>query len=74
MKIVVTAKPGARKERVEKISETEYIVAVRELPVDGKANAAILAALAAYFKVSRANVRIVIGHTTKKKIIGITGI
>lgn len=74
MKIVITAKPGSREEWIEKISETEYIVAVKAPPVDGKANQAILSALAGYFKVSRANIRIVIGHKTKKKIVDITGI
>mgnify|MGYP001607548686 CR=1 FL=1 len=74
MKIVVTAKPGSREELIEKISETEYIVKVKEPPVDGKANRAILVALAGYFKVPMANIRIIVGHTTKKKILDIAGI
>ena len=74
MKIVITAKPGAREEAVEKISETEYIVKVKEPPVDGKANRAILKALADYFNVPAFQVRIVVGHTTKKKIIDIGGV
>ena len=71
MKIVVTAKPGSREELIEKVSETEYIVKVKEPPVDGKANRAIVAALADYFKVPVFRIRIVVGHTTKKKIIDI---
>lgn len=71
MKIVVTAKTGAKKELVEKFSETEYTVWVKEQPVEGKANHAILKTLANYFKVPVSSLRIVIGQTTKKKIIDI---
>ncbi|MDP1719231.1 MAG: DUF167 family protein [bacterium] len=74
MKIVVTAKPGAREESIVKLSETEYVVSVKERPEKGKANRAIISALAKYFRTSSANVRIVIGYTTKKKIIDIAGI
>lgn len=74
MKIVVTAKTGAREEKIEKFSETEYTVWIKERPVEGKANRAILSVLAKYFKISSANIRIVVGHTTKKKIIDIVGI
>ncbi len=73
MKIVVTAKTGAREEKVEKFSETEYTVWVKEQPVEGKANHAILKALAGYFKVPYSSLRIAVGHTTKKKIIDIAG-
>lgn len=71
MKIVVTAKTGAREEKIEKISETEYTVWVKEQPVEGRANYAILKALAGYFKIPSSRIRIVIGQTTKKKIVEI---
>ncbi len=74
MKIVVTAKPGAREEGIVKLSDTEYAVSVKERPEKGKANQAIISALAKYFKTPSINIRIVVGHTTKKKIIDISGI
>ncbi|MBI4215648.1 MAG: DUF167 domain-containing protein [Parcubacteria group bacterium] len=69
MKIFVSAKPNAREESVEKISETTFIVRVKEPPVEGKANAAILSALAVYFNVPISSVRILSGHASKQKII-----
>ncbi|MBI5123566.1 DUF167 domain-containing protein, partial [Candidatus Roizmanbacteria bacterium] len=46
MKIFIQAKPNAREEKIEKIDETHFIVAVREPPVKGLANAAIRKVLA----------------------------
>lgn len=71
MKIFIKAKPNSKKEKIEKISETEYIVAVKEPPIKGRANEAIKKGLAEYFKVSLSRVIIVAGHTAKNKIIEI---
>lgn len=71
MKIEVHAKPRAHEERVEKIDETHFVVAVKEPPVQGRANAAIVRALAAHFKVAPSRVRIVSGHTSRQKLIEI---
>ena len=71
MKIVVTAKTGAREAKIEKHSDTEYSVWVNEQPVEGKANRAIIELLADHFGVAISRVRIVVGHTTKKKIVEI---
>lgn len=71
MNITVHAKPGAREERVEKIGETEYRVSVKEPPVQGKANAAIVKALAEFFGVSQSNVSIISGWTSRVKTIKI---
>ncbi|MBI4225239.1 MAG: DUF167 domain-containing protein [Candidatus Sungbacteria bacterium] len=72
MRIFVAAKPGAKEERVEKIDETHFTVAVKEPPVQGKANRAIIKALAAYFNVPAWRVSIVSGHTSRQKVIEIT--
>jgi len=71
MKIFVRAKPNSKKEFVEKISETNLIVAVKEPPVKGRANAAIQKALAEYFKVSPSQVVLVSGFSSKNKIFEI---
>lgn len=71
MKIFVKAEPNAKQEKIEKIDETNFIVAVKEPPVRGKANAAIITVLADYFSLSRESVRIVSGHFSKNKIIEI---
>ena len=72
MKIFVQAKPGAEEERVEKIDESNFRIWVKEPPVQGKANAAIIKALAGYFGVSQSQVRIISGHTSRSKIIAIS--
>lgn len=71
MKILVKAKPGAREERVEQIDGQTFRVSVKEPPVKGQANEAILRVVAAYLGVSRARVRITSGHTSRSKVIEI---
>ncbi|PJA37619.1 hypothetical protein CO181_02780, partial [candidate division WWE3 bacterium CG_4_9_14_3_um_filter_43_9] len=50
MKIFVKAKPRAKNEKIEKIGEDCFKVSVKEPPEEGKANQAIVKALAEYFK------------------------
>jgi len=71
MKISVTVKPNAREEKVEKISDGEYRVAVHESAHEGKANEGIVRLLAEYFDIPRSSVRIVTGYSGRKKIIEI---
>jgi len=72
MRINIKAKPSARESKVEKIDEINYIVSVKEPPIQGQANQAIIKLLAEYFNTSSIRVRIVIGHTSRNKIIEIT--
>ena len=74
MKIFVKAKPGAREENIEKISDTEFSVSLKEPPVDGRANRAIIRVVAGYFKVPESLISIVVGHTSRQKIIEIRGV
>jgi len=71
MKIFVKAKPKAKIERVEKIDNENFVVFVKEPPVKGRANQAIIKALAEYFKVPPVNVKIVSGYTSKQKVVEI---
>ena len=72
MRINVKAKPNAREEKVEKIDDLNYIVSVKEPPIKGKANEAIRNALAMYFKVASARVKIVSGYSSRNKVVEIT--
>lgn len=65
------AKPSSREERVEKTDEAHFVVAVKEPPVEGRANAAIIRALAEHFGVATSCVRIVSGHTSRQKVVEI---
>lgn len=71
MKISVHAKPRAREEGVEKIDDGRYVVAVREPPVQGKANEAIARALARYFRVVPTCVRLLSGFSVKEKVFDV---
>ena len=71
MRISVKAKPNSHEEKVEQIAEGEFVVSVKEPPVKGLANDAIIRALAEYFKVSKFQVRITSGWTSRQKIIEI---
>lgn len=78
MKILIKVKPGAKIEKVEKIperllgeKEADFKVWVKEPAKEGKANEAVIKALAKYFNVPKSAVSIVSGATSKQKIIEI---
>lgn len=68
MRISVKVKAGSSREKVEKTGEGSYSVWVRAKPADGKANEAVIKALAEYFHTARSNVILVKGHTSKLKL------
>ena len=84
MKIIIKVKTNAKKESVERVTNTTqnllggdskpdiYKVTVREPPVDGKANKAIIGVLAEYFHVSQSSIYIISGLTSKNKLIEIS--
>ncbi len=71
MKIFVKVKPKAKEQKIIKISDTNFKVWVKEPPEKGRANTAVIGALAGYFNTSRANIKIISGSTSKLKIIEI---
>ncbi|HLC53955.1 MAG TPA: DUF167 domain-containing protein [Candidatus Nanoarchaeia archaeon] len=70
MIIFVRVKPSAREERVEKVGEKEYNIAVKAPARDGKANISVMKLLAKEFGVPVKNIRIKT-HTGRKKIVEI---
>lgn len=69
MKIIVKAKPNSNENKVEKIDDLNFVVSVKDPPVQGRANRAIIKVLSEYFHTS--NVRIVSGHISRQKIVEI---
>ncbi|OGN05693.1 MAG: hypothetical protein A2746_00535 [Candidatus Yanofskybacteria bacterium RIFCSPHIGHO2_01_FULL_44_22] len=69
MKIVVKAKPNSFEEKVEKVDESNFIVSVKEPPVKGLANRAIIKALSDFFGIHPARIKIISGFTSRQKII-----
>jgi len=71
MKISIIAHPNAKKPRVEKDLLGEVHVYVHEPPLEGKANRAVIEALADYFHTKKTNVLLVSGEKSKNKVIEI---
>lgn len=69
MKYFISAKPRAKKEQVIQIDVAHFKIFVKEPPVGGKANEAILKVFADYLGVVASRIRLVSGHTSKNKII-----
>ncbi len=82
MKIFVQAKPNAKIACVEKIeqglfnhkqvSEVHFKVSVKEEAKNGRANEAIIKALAEHFNVAPSRVRLISGFSSKNKIFKIS--
>lgn len=67
MIITVHAKAGSKHEWIEKRDDGTYRVCVNAPAVEGKANAAIAAALAKYFSVAKSKVTLLHGSKGKLK-------
>lgn len=72
MKIIVKTKPGAKNDKIEKVDEANYIVHIKEPPIDGRANAALVKMLASHFDVSPSLVEIISGYMARVKVIEIS--
>lgn len=69
MKINVKVKPNSNKEEIIKISETEYVVNLKEPAKDNKANIELIKLLKRYFK---KEVKFIRGLKNRNKIIELT--
>jgi hypothetical protein len=70
MKIQVIVNPGKKENKI-KIENGVYLVELKERAEKGKANIALIKLLAKHFKVSSADIRIVNGLTSHKKLVEI---
>lgn len=71
MKINIKVKPAAQENKIEKIDEEHYVISVKEPPIQGRANRALIFLLADYFQIPSSGVQIISGHTSRNKIISI---
>jgi uncharacterized protein YggU (UPF0235/DUF167 family) len=72
MKIAIVAYPNSKKPRIEKDLFNALHVYVNEPPLGGKANNAVRASLADYFKVKKSSVFLISGEKSKHKVFEIT--
>ncbi len=71
MKVFVRAKPNSKTESFEEIDSSHFTIAVKEPPIAGRANAAIIRVLADHFHTSAFRVRLVSGFSSRYKIFEI---
>jgi len=80
MKIIVKVKTRAKVESIERVGQDGlalkgisndlpvYKISVKEVPVAGRANDAIIKLLADYFKIAPARIQLLSGQTSKQKV------
>jgi uncharacterized protein (TIGR00251 family) len=71
MKINIKVKLRSKEEKIEKIDEDNFTVWTKELPIENRANEAIIRILADYFNVPKASISIVSGFKSKQKTVEI---
>lgn len=71
MKISVKVKASSSREKVERIDDSNYAVWVKAKPADGKANEAVIKALAGHFGTAKSNINLLRGQASKHKIVEI---
>ena len=71
IRIWVTAKPQSKRQELKRISDGEYVVSIHAPAREGKANRAVIELLAAHFSVPKTDVKILRGHSGRKKLVEI---
>ena len=71
MKLKIVVHPRSKNPGVEKDSTGKFHVYVKQAPEKGKANRAVVDALAKYFKISKSQIIIISGFKSGKKLIEI---
>lgn len=71
MKITVIVKPNSKKESVERRADGSLEVRVHAPAVEGKANEAVIGAVAKFFSVPKSVVSLVRGGRGRKKVVEI---
>jgi len=71
MYLKVTVEPGAKKEKIERKKDDHFIVAVKEKAERNLANTRVLEVLSAFLGRPKNELRIVIGHQSRNKIISV---
>jgi hypothetical protein len=76
--LAVRAQPGAKKSAIVGIcgegATTQLKIAIQAPPVEGKANAALIAFLADIFKLPRNKVELVTGELSRSKVFLLRGV
>ena len=74
VRVRIHVKPRASRSRVVGVREDALQIAVAAPPVDGEANAEACALIARTFGVAKSNANVVVGESSRNKIIEIAGV
>lgn len=74
VRISIRAKPRASRSRIVRADGTNIEAALAAPPVDGAANAALIELLAAALDLPKRALRLVLGETSKNKVVEVTGL
>lgn len=72
-KINLRVIPRAKQNKIDVDEYGVYRIHITAAPVDGAANAAVIKMLAEYFDVSKSQIKIIRGETSRDKVIEIPG-
>ena len=68
-KVFVKVKTNAREDLVTQIDKTHFEDKTKELPINGRANLAIIELLAEHLKTAKTNIQISSGFGSKQKVL-----
>ena len=71
MKIQVKVKPNSQQQKIKQSKDGTWIVRLKSLPIDGKANQELIALLAKKWKVPKKQITIKTGLFAQNKLIEI---
>lgn len=74
VRLTVRVKPRASRTRLLKAEGLELVVALAAPPVDGAANEELLGFLATLLGCGKSTLRLVVGQTSKQKVVEVSGI
>jgi uncharacterized protein len=71
VKIAVKVKPNSKQQKIVESEDGTWVISLKSLPVDGKANQELIELLAKQFQVSKSQISIKSGLSSKNKLIEI---
>lgn len=74
VRLEIVAKPGARMPGIVRRDDGIVVVAVRERAIDGKANDALVRAVAAWLALPPSRVSVSRGASARRKVLAVDGI
>lgn len=71
MRVLVRVKANSKIEAVEKTGDNVFLVRVKAPAIEGRANSAVIKAMAEYFDVPRSRISVIHGLKNKNKLLEI---